>query len=65
MNRMSFRMVPKMMNPNVCAIYMVLSNGESRQVALIEFPHDSQQNDNLDAAQGICDILRKRVRKSV
>lgn len=60
-----FRIVPKMISASVCYIYIVLSSGDYRQLAEVHFPNDGQMNDNLEAAQAICDSLRKRIRKSV
>ena len=65
MSRTGFRIVPKMINPNVCVFLFVLNNGDSRVIAEVHFPADGQMNDNLEAAQAICEVLRKRIRKSV
>ena len=62
---MNFRMVPKMISPDTCDIYIVLSNGDSRQIARVLFPHDGQMNDNLECAETVCIALKKRVKKSV
>ena len=65
MGRTGFRIVPKMINPNVCVFLFVLNNGDNRVIAEVHFPADGQMNDNLEAAQAIVAILSKRVRKSV
>jgi hypothetical protein len=65
MGNFSFRLVPKMVARNIMTIYIVMSNGENCQIAEIHFPNDNQQNDNLEAAQAICDVLKKRIRKSI
>lgn len=65
MARGGIRVVPKMIDANKCIFAAVASNGEYRTIAEVHFPMDGQMNDNLEAAQGISDILRKRIRKSV
>lgn len=65
MARNGFRIVPKMISSNRCIFDIVLNNGEFRTIAQCDFPDDGQMNDNLEAAQAICDVLKKRVRKSV
>lgn len=60
-----FKLVPKI-NGNMIAVFLVLpSTGESRQVALVECPNDSQMNDNMELADTICKAYRKRLNKSV
>lgn len=65
MARGGFRIVPKMISPNRCIFDIVLANGDYRTIAQVDFPSDGQMNDNMEAAQGICDILKKRIRRSV
>lgn len=65
MARTGIRVVPKMVDSNRCIFGAVTSNGDYRIIAEVHFPNDGQMNDNLEAAQGICDILKKRIRKSV
>lgn len=65
MKKTSFRIIPRMLNANRCIFDLVLSTGEYRTIAQCDFPNDNQMNDNLEAAQAICDILKKRIRKSV
>lgn len=65
MSRTGFRIVPKMTSNNVCAFYIVLANGDNRQIAEVHFPNDGQMVDNVESAQLICDVLKKRIRKSV
>lgn len=61
----NFRVVPKI-NNNLIAIYVcVPATGESRQVALIECPNDNQLGDNVELADEISKIYRKRLNKSV
>lgn len=64
MSNMSFKLVPKMEN-NKAIIYIVLSNGESREVCWLVFPDDSQLNDNMEAINQIIPILRKRIKRSM
>lgn len=64
MNMSGFRIVPKMLSLNRCAFAIVL-NGDCRVIATVDFPSDNQMNDNLEAAQEIANILKKRIRKSV
>ena len=65
MARNVFRIVPKMISTNRCIFDIVLNNGDYRTIAQCDFPDDGQMNDNLEAAQGISDVLKKRIRKSV
>lgn len=65
MARNGFRIVPKMVSSNRCIFDIVLPNGEYRTIAQCDFPNDNQMNDNLEAAQAISDVLKKRIRKSV
>ena len=65
MARGGIRVVPKMLDANKCIFDVVAPNGDFRTIAGVHFPMDGQMNDNLEAAQGICDILKKRIRKSV
>lgn len=60
-----FRIVPKMVSRNRCIFDIVLKNGDYRTIGHFDFPDDGQMNDNLEAAQGMCDIAKKRIRKSV
>ncbi|MCM1118079.1 MAG: hypothetical protein NC543_01780 [bacterium] len=61
----SFRVVPKI-NNNLIAIFVcVPATGESRQVALIECPNDNQLSDNVELAEELCKIYRKRLNKSI
>lgn len=65
MVRSGIRVVPKMIDAGRCIFAAVAPNGEYQTIAEVHFPMDGQMNDNLEAAQGISDILRKRIRKSV
>jgi hypothetical protein len=65
MGRTGLRLVPKMIDNVTFGIWVVTSNGESRQIGIFNVPNDNQINDNLEAAQGICDVLKKRIRKSI
>lgn len=65
MGRTGLRLVPKMINNVTFGIWVVASNGDSRQIGVFNVPNDNQMNDNLEAAQGICDVLKKRIRKSI
>ena len=50
----NFRIVHKISN-NLIAIYVcVPATGESRQVALVECPNDSQLGDNVELADVLC-----------
>lgn len=64
MGRLSFKLVPKM-NGNICGIFIVAGNGETKQIAELMFPADGQLNDNVECAAAVCDALRKRIRSSV
>ena len=65
MNMSGFRIVPKMVSFNRCEFAIVLRNGDCRVIATVDFPSDNQMNYNLEAAQEIANILKKRIRKSV
>lgn len=60
----NFKLVPKLAN-NLLEIWFVLPNGEGRAIAWVVFPKDSQMPDNVTAANDICAVLKKRIRKSV
>ena len=59
----NFRLVPKF-NNNLLAIVCEY-NGDIRVIAQIILPNDNQIADNVEVANGICAILKKRIRKSV
>jgi len=65
MSGSSFRLVPKMVDNSTFGIWIVTNSGETRQIGQFIVPNDGQMNDNLDAAQEICNIMRKRIRRSV
>ena len=61
----NIRVVPKISN-NLIAVYICIpSTGESRQVALVECPNDSQLGDNVELADVLCTAYRKRLNKSI
>lgn len=61
----NFRVVPKI-NNNLIAVYVCVPvTGENRQVALIECPNDNQLGDNVELADEISKIYRKRLNKSI
>ena len=64
MTRTAFNVVIKQLNENTFGLF-VASGQETRQMALIEMPHDGQQLDNLRTCEAIADILKKRIRRSV
>ena len=64
MTRTAFNVVIKQLNENTFGLF-VASGHETRQMALIEMPHDGQQLDNLRTCEAIADILKKRIRRSV
>jgi hypothetical protein len=43
---------------------MVLSNGESRLLAMVQLPRDNQLGDDIECAEAISEALRKRIKKS-
>ncbi|MBQ3794845.1 MAG: hypothetical protein II842_00940 [Butyrivibrio sp.] len=61
----SFRLVPKMIDNVTFGIWAVDTSGYCKQIGAFNVPNDGQMNDNLEAAQAICDVLKKRIRKSV
>jgi hypothetical protein len=67
-NNINYRLISKFMqNQNGAKflhIGMVLSNGESRLLAIIQLPHDNQLGDDIECAEAISDALRKRIKKS-
>ena len=60
----NFKIVPKM-ERNLAAFYIVLPNGESRQIGLIEFPNDKQVVDNVEAINAVANIMKRRIKKSI
>lgn len=63
---MNFRVVPKFVSVNSLEIWFVpQSNTDMRVIAQILMPADNQLSDNVEAANEICAILKKRIRKSV
>lgn len=65
MAKKNIRVVPKISN-NLIAVYICIpSTGESRQVALVECPNDSQLGDNVELADVLCTAYRKRLNKSI
>lgn len=61
----NFKLVPKFPEPNLLVVWLVLQNGESRAIAYVNFPNDSQLSHNLRVGDDICALLRKRIRASV
>lgn len=64
MSGTGFKLVPKM-EGNKAIIYIVLPNGEAREICWIIFPDDMQIPDNVSAIEDIMGILRKRIRRSL
>lgn len=60
----SFKLVPKFDN-NIMAIYLVLPNGDSRQILQCIFPNDKQMGDNVKAGEEMVATLRKRINRSL
>lgn len=60
----NFKIVPKM-DRNLVAFFIVLPNGESRQIGLIEFPNDKQISDDVEAITEIANIMKRRIKKSI
>lgn len=60
-----FNMVIKQAGPSLYAIFVAASNGQARQIALIEMPHDQQIGDDLKAMDEVALILKKRIRHSL
>ena len=65
MSGRGFRLVPKMIDAGSFGIWIVLSNGESKQIGYFLVPSDAQFNDNLYLADEICKAMRTRIRKSI
>lgn len=61
----NFKLVPKLLDNCTFGIWIVLANGDCMQLGQFLVPNDGQMNDNLECAQAICDVMRKRIRKSV
>ena len=51
-------------NINIYDFYLVCSSGQ-RIICRVEYPHDGQINDNVQANEDIISTLRKRIRKSL
>lgn len=60
----NFDLVPKFQG-NVMGVFIVLPNGECKQILHCIFPNDMQLGDNLKVAEEIIPILRKRIRRSL
>ena len=60
----NFKLIPKF-SDNLMEIWLVLPNGEGRAIAWVTFPNDKQMSHNVEAGEGICTILKKRIRLSV
>ncbi len=61
----SFRLVSKRQGEYLIGIYYVSATGETRQVALLEVPHDSQWRDNVALVDEVSDAIRKRIKRSI
>lgn len=59
----NLRLVPKF-NEN-CLVIVCEYNGDVRIIAQVLLPNDHQISDNVEVADEICGILKKRIRKSV
>lgn len=60
----SFDLIAKY-DKNVMGIFIVLPNGEYKQILHCIFPNDCQMGDNVQVAEAIIPILRKRIRRSL
>ena len=65
MSANNFKLVPKFPEPNLLVVWLVLPTGDSRAIAYVNFPNDSQILDNVETANSICALLKKRIKKSV
>ncbi len=59
----AFRLVPKF--DGNCLVILYEFRGDVRIIAQILLPNDQQLSDNVETANDICNILRKRIRKSL
>ncbi|MCM1259048.1 MAG: hypothetical protein NC306_08280 [Butyrivibrio sp.] len=59
----NFRLVPKF--EGNCLVILYESNGDVQAIAQILLPADRQLADNVEVANDICGILKKRIRKSL
>ena len=59
----NFRLVPKF--DGNCLVILYEWNGDARIIAQILLPADKQLSDNVETANDICSILKKRIRKSL
>ncbi|MCM1542125.1 MAG: hypothetical protein NC121_12820 [Blautia sp.] len=59
----NFRLVPKFEGNHLVILYE--RNGDAMAIAQILLPADRQLADNVEAANDICSILKKRIRKSL
>lgn len=60
----NFKLIPKF-DKNLMAIYLVLPNGENRQILQCVFPNDNQMGDNVKVADELIPILRRRIKRSI
>lgn len=59
----NFRLIPKFYGN--CLVILFEANGEVRNIAQICLPADHQTIDDVSTANDICQILKKRIRKSL
>ena len=64
MMKQNFKLVPKF-HGNTIGIFIVLPNGEYKQILYCICPNDQQILDNTKVAEEIIPILRKRIRGSL
>lgn len=60
----NFELVAKY-DKNVMGIFIVLPNREYKQILHCIFPNDMQLGDNVQVAEAIIPILRKRIKRSL
>ncbi len=58
-----FRLIPKC-NEN-CLVILYEMNGDVRVIAQILLPADQQLSNNVQTANDICTILKRRIRQSL
>lgn len=59
----NFKLIPKFDGNSL--VILIESNGNVRDIAHVLLPADHQLVDNVETATAICQVLRKRIRRSL
>ena len=61
----NFQVVPKFIGNFIEIYFDIQGNGTVYKLATLEMPNDNQMVDNVDFAKQLCDLYKKRIRKSI